>query len=377
MGFCLVNNVVVAARHAQRAGRERVLIIDWDVHHGNGTQALVEADARIRFVSLHQHPWYPGTGMADERGVGNVFNVPRGPAPAGHALCRAICGPRSSQRRPTGTPDLVLDLRRLRRHARRSAWAASPSSPSTTPISPAGCAIGCRVQPIVGLLEGGYTPSRLADGALAHVGALQLSDLRHSVRGLRELNSSAWKPRCLELRTKHPFIIARGGQSDYRTVWVQAHATGTATRDGVRRRRPSSTARPPRRCSPRSTPTAAQLPDGSLRPRGGRAALGGLLLHRNPAARAALSSALHDLVGKRLGVPLLPALGTGPGEGAALHLHHRDRHSRRRCGRRCGRPSSTRSSRSSWGPTGTWRSSGRSARRPTGRSGWTPTAAGP
>ncbi|HEX5576591.1 MAG TPA: histone deacetylase, partial [Gemmatimonadales bacterium] len=79
MGFCLVNNAVVAARHAQRAGRRHVLIIDWDVHHGNGTQGLVEADPTIRYVSLHQYPWYPGTGAAAERGVGNVFNVPRGP----------------------------------------------------------------------------------------------------------------------------------------------------------------------------------------------------------------------------------------------------------------------------------------------------------
>src|SRR3954462_7135566 len=78
MGFCLVNNVVVAARHAQRRGRDRVLIIDWDVHHGNGTQALVETDPSVRYVSLHQYPWYPGTGAADERGVGNIFNVPRG-----------------------------------------------------------------------------------------------------------------------------------------------------------------------------------------------------------------------------------------------------------------------------------------------------------
>ena len=51
MGFCLVSNAVVAARHAQRAGRERILVIDWDVHHGNGTQALVEHDATIRYVS--------------------------------------------------------------------------------------------------------------------------------------------------------------------------------------------------------------------------------------------------------------------------------------------------------------------------------------
>jgi acetoin utilization deacetylase AcuC-like enzyme len=77
MGFCFVNNVVLAARHAQQLGKARVLIIDWDVHHGNGTQALVERDPSIRYVSMHQYPWYPGTGAADERGVGNVFNVPR------------------------------------------------------------------------------------------------------------------------------------------------------------------------------------------------------------------------------------------------------------------------------------------------------------
>jgi acetoin utilization deacetylase AcuC-like enzyme len=79
MGFCFVNNAVVAARQAQALGAARVLIVDWDVHHGNGTQALVETDASVRFVSLHQFPWYPGTGAAAERGVGNVFNVPRPP----------------------------------------------------------------------------------------------------------------------------------------------------------------------------------------------------------------------------------------------------------------------------------------------------------
>src|SRR3989449_607328 len=79
MGFCFLNNVVIAARRAQELGRARVLIVDWDVHHGNGTQALVERDPSIRYVSMHQYPWYPGTGAAQERGVGNVFNVPRPP----------------------------------------------------------------------------------------------------------------------------------------------------------------------------------------------------------------------------------------------------------------------------------------------------------
>jgi acetoin utilization deacetylase AcuC-like enzyme len=78
MGFCLLNNVVIAARKMIEVhGLNRVLIVDWDVHHGNGTQELVETDKRIRYVSMHQHPYFPGTGGADERGVGNIFNVPR------------------------------------------------------------------------------------------------------------------------------------------------------------------------------------------------------------------------------------------------------------------------------------------------------------
>ena len=85
MGFCLVNNVVVAARHAQRGGLAQVLVVDWDVHHGNGTQALVETDPAIRFVSLHQHPrtCYPGSGYEWEIGVGagrgTTMNIPLRP----------------------------------------------------------------------------------------------------------------------------------------------------------------------------------------------------------------------------------------------------------------------------------------------------------
>lgn len=78
MGFCLFGNVAIAAHYARaRHGVERVLIVDWDVHHGNGTQALVEHDPAIRFVSMHQSPWYPGTGAAADRGPHrNVWNVP-------------------------------------------------------------------------------------------------------------------------------------------------------------------------------------------------------------------------------------------------------------------------------------------------------------
>jgi acetoin utilization deacetylase AcuC-like enzyme len=78
MGFCLFGNVAIGAHYARRRrGVERVLIVDWDVHHGNGTQALVEQDASIRFISMHQSPWYPGTGAASDRGPHkSVWNVP-------------------------------------------------------------------------------------------------------------------------------------------------------------------------------------------------------------------------------------------------------------------------------------------------------------
>ena len=80
MGFCIFNNVGVGALHAREAhGLERVAVVDFDVHHGNGTQAMFERDPALFFASTHQYPLYPGTGARTERGVGNIVNAPLPP----------------------------------------------------------------------------------------------------------------------------------------------------------------------------------------------------------------------------------------------------------------------------------------------------------
>lgn len=81
MGFCLFSNAAIAADYAlQYPNIERVAILDWDVHHGNGTQAIVEGNPHIAYCSLHQFPAYPGTGLASERGkYNNILNIPMEP----------------------------------------------------------------------------------------------------------------------------------------------------------------------------------------------------------------------------------------------------------------------------------------------------------
>jgi len=170
MGFCLLNNVVIAAHAAlHRWGRSRVLIVDWDVHHGNGTQDLVWNDARIRYVSLHQWPLYPGTGREDERGAhGNVFNVPRPPGRPRAEYVEAL--DQAVMRATDGwVPDLIL------LSAGFDAMAGDPLAGFT--LEPDDYAtwvtrwrgLGA---PVASLLEGGYVPDRIAQAALAHARAL-------------------------------------------------------------------------------------------------------------------------------------------------------------------------------------------------------------
>ena len=169
MGFCLINNVAVAAYDALDAmGLGRVLIVDWDVHHGNGTQAIVEADPRIRYVSMHQWPLYPGTGAAAETGAGNVFNVP---LPGGLPRDRYFGALRDAVDRATvgWTPELVLIS------AGFDAMAGDPLAAFTLEPEDYGRWIAIWSQigaPIAMVLEGGYVPSRIAEAAVASVTAM-------------------------------------------------------------------------------------------------------------------------------------------------------------------------------------------------------------
>jgi len=173
MGFCFFSNVVVAARHAQAAhGLERVAILDFDVHHGNGTQDCVWDDPSILFASSHQMPLYPGTGAASETGAGNVFNGPLPPGATGAAF-RAAWGPLLSAAE-SFAPQLIVvsagfdahardPLAQLRLHEADFAW-----------ITEQICALAdrCCGGRVVSLLEGGYDLDALAASAAAHVRAL-------------------------------------------------------------------------------------------------------------------------------------------------------------------------------------------------------------
>ena len=175
MGFCLFGNVAIAAHYARiKHGLQRILIVDWDVHHGNGTQALVESDPDIHFVSMHQWPWYPGTGAAEDRGPhGTIWNLP---LPAGlprdeyvETLERGVDAASKGF-----VPDLILIS------AGFDSLAGDPLGGFTLEVDDfealtrslvarADSWCGGR---IVSALEGGYAPDGVGQAAVRHLGAL-------------------------------------------------------------------------------------------------------------------------------------------------------------------------------------------------------------
>jgi acetoin utilization deacetylase AcuC-like enzyme len=175
MGFCLFGNVALGAHYARaRHGAERVLIVDWDVHHGNGTQAIVQDTPDIHFVSMHQWPWYPGTGRMDDKGpLGSIWNVPM---PASLPRERYVTALLSAVDEAVQgfTPDLVMIS------AGFDSLAGDPLGGFTLEmddveyltremVSRAEQWCGGRV---VSALEGGYAPERLGEACVRHMRAL-------------------------------------------------------------------------------------------------------------------------------------------------------------------------------------------------------------
>ncbi len=175
MGFCLFGNVAIGVHHARRSGVERVLVVDWDVHHGNGTQALVEGDPGVHFVSLHQAPWYPGTGLAGDRGPhANVWNVPRPPGLASEKYLEAL---REAVNQATEDfcPGIVIVSAGFDCLAGDplGGFTLEPSELASFTTELVRAADEWCDGRLVAVLEGGYVPARLADAALSVMRAMQ------------------------------------------------------------------------------------------------------------------------------------------------------------------------------------------------------------
>lgn len=174
-GFCLFNNVAIGARHAQAVyGVERVAIIDFDVHHGQGTQAVAEPDPSLFYASTHQYPLYPGTGSARERGIaGNVVNVPLR-AGSGSAEFRAAWSEGILPALDTFKPELVVVSAGFDAHRRDPLAQLNVETEDFVWLTDELLAIAhrhCRGR-LVSVLEGGYDLAALAESVSAHVRSL-------------------------------------------------------------------------------------------------------------------------------------------------------------------------------------------------------------
>ncbi|MGH8033519.1 MAG: histone deacetylase family protein [Luteimonas sp.] len=175
MGFCLFNNVAVAAAHAlDKHGLTRLSIVDFDVHHGNGTQAIFAAEPRVQYLSSHQMPLYPDSGHVGERGVGNLFNAPLPPGSGSRAF-RAVWSERLLPALDAFAPQLLLvsagfdahwrdPLAQLQLDAADFAWI------TTELRTLAERHAGGR---LVSMLEGGYDLQALRECSVAHLQALR------------------------------------------------------------------------------------------------------------------------------------------------------------------------------------------------------------
>ncbi|WP_198375468.1 histone deacetylase family protein [Neoroseomonas rubea] len=174
MGFCLFANAAVAARHAQAVhGAARVAVVDFDVHHGNGTQACFETEPSLFYASSHQWPLYPGTGDVTETGVGNILNVTLPPGADGAAF-RAAWGEQIIPALDDFDPDLLVISAGFDAHAADPLAQLRVREADFAWVTEALCAMADRRcgGKVVSLLEGGYDLEALGRSTAAHVRAL-------------------------------------------------------------------------------------------------------------------------------------------------------------------------------------------------------------
>lgn len=174
MGFCLINTVAIVAREAQRKyGADRVAIVDFDVHHGNGTQDIFADDPSVFYASSHQMPLYPGTGSPSETGVGNIVNVGL-PAHSGGAAMREAYESKILPALERFAPDILLLSAGFDAHYRdplaQLEWVDEDFAWLTGKFMDV--AAKCCGNRIVSLLEGGYDLKGLASGVQHHVSTL-------------------------------------------------------------------------------------------------------------------------------------------------------------------------------------------------------------
>jgi len=174
MGFCLFANAAIAARHAQAEhGARRVAVVDFDVHHGNGTQACFETDASLFYASSHQWPLYPGTGDVTETGVGNILNVTLPPGADGAAF-RAAWAEQIVPALDAFAPDLLVISAGFDAHAADPLAQLRVREADFAWVTEALCGVADRhcAGRVVSLLEGGYDLEALGRSTAAHVRAL-------------------------------------------------------------------------------------------------------------------------------------------------------------------------------------------------------------
>ena len=174
MGFCLLNHVAIGARHAlENAGISRVAIIDFDVHHGNGTQAIFEQNPDVMFVSSHQVPLYPGTGETHETGCDTTVNLPLAAGDGGHAF-RNAWKEHGLPAIHDFKPDLILISAGFDAHQKDPLAQLELVDADFRWITAAACDVAdtCCQGRIASILEGGYNLEALASAGREHVRAL-------------------------------------------------------------------------------------------------------------------------------------------------------------------------------------------------------------